>query len=252
MTVRLAFAVAAFLEPDILIIDEVLAVGDAEFQKKAIGKMQEISAGGGRTVLFVSHNMAAVRSLCTRGIVLEYGEIVLEGNIDKVLDFYLQTDYNRNSWVGEDGDNSMKLLKVEIFNENKDDVFKISEPINILMIFELGEKFNDIVAGVNIKSAIGNPLIGLLYNDYNDYNEIGPGVYEVIFTIPSFSLATGDYGVEFNLSIPYVKRFTSEKSNLSFSITSNNTLGNRFYTQNNPFLNSIVRPNWFNYIKRIN
>ena len=76
MTVRLAFAVAAFLEPDILIIDEVLAVGDAEFQKKAIGKMKNISEGDGRTVLFVSHNMAAIQSLCSRVILLENGEIL--------------------------------------------------------------------------------------------------------------------------------------------------------------------------------
>ena len=88
MTVRLAFAVAAFLEPEILIIDEVLAVGDAEFQKKAIGKMQDISRQGGRTVLFVSHNMAAVKSLCTRGIVLEHGKVVFEAGLDESVDYY--------------------------------------------------------------------------------------------------------------------------------------------------------------------
>jgi len=88
MTVRLAFAVAAFLEPEILVIDEVLAVGDAEFQKKAIGKMQDISRSGGRTVLFVSHNMAAVKSLCTRGIVMENGKVVFEGGIDDSVDYY--------------------------------------------------------------------------------------------------------------------------------------------------------------------
>ena len=88
MTVRLAFAVAAFLEPDILVIDEVLAVGDAEFQKKAIGKMQDISKGEGRTVLFVSHNMAAVKSLCTRGIVLENGGVVFDGETEDSIDFY--------------------------------------------------------------------------------------------------------------------------------------------------------------------
>ena len=82
MYVRLAFAVAAFLEPDILIIDEVLAVGDAEFQKKAIGKMQDISQKGGRTVLFVSHNMAAIRQLCTRGIILENGTVKFVGRIE--------------------------------------------------------------------------------------------------------------------------------------------------------------------------
>ncbi|KAF2513551.1 ABC transporter ATP-binding protein [Flavobacterium foetidum] len=88
MTVRLAFAVAAFLEPEILVVDEVLAVGDAEFQKKAIGKMQDISRGEGRTVLFVSHNMAAVKSLCTRGIVMEFGKIIFEGSIDDSINYY--------------------------------------------------------------------------------------------------------------------------------------------------------------------
>ena len=88
MTVRLAFAVAAFLEPEILVIDEVLAVGGAEFQKKAIEKMPDFSKGEGRTVLFVSHNMAAVKQLCTRGIVLEHGMIKYDGNIDEALDIY--------------------------------------------------------------------------------------------------------------------------------------------------------------------
>jgi lipopolysaccharide transport system ATP-binding protein len=97
MYVRLAFAVAAFLEPEILIVDEVLAVGDAEFQKKAIGKMQDISREGGRTVLFVSHNMAAVRSLCTRGIVLENGVVVFEGGIDESVERYQNEILNYDS-----------------------------------------------------------------------------------------------------------------------------------------------------------
>lgn len=88
MKVRLAFAVAAHLEPDILVVDEVLAVGDAEFQKKAIGKMQDISKGDGRTVLFVSHNMAAVKSLCTKSLVLENGEIVFSGEVTEGISFY--------------------------------------------------------------------------------------------------------------------------------------------------------------------
>jgi len=92
MTVRLAFAVAAFLEPEILVIDEVLAVGDAEFQKKAIGKMQDISRGEGRTVLFVSHNMAAVKALCDRGVVLEKGVFVYSGSIDDAVSFYLRNE----------------------------------------------------------------------------------------------------------------------------------------------------------------
>ena len=90
MTVRLGFAIAAHLEPEILVVDEVLAVGDAEFQKKAIGKMQDVSRGEGRTVLFVSHNMGAVKSLCTRGLVLNNGEIAFQGNIDESIGYYLK------------------------------------------------------------------------------------------------------------------------------------------------------------------
>ena len=108
MTVRLGFAVAAFLEPEILVVDEVLTVGDAEFQKKAIGKMGEVSSQGGRTVLFVSHNMSAVRNLCKNGIVLKNGQMdfvgtaedsvahYLETSIDEVVSHTVVTNKNRN------------------------------------------------------------------------------------------------------------------------------------------------------------
>ena len=94
MTVRLGFAVAAFLEPEILFVDEVLAVGDAEFQKKAIGKMKDVSSSGGRTVLFVSHNMGAVRRLCNNGIVLKNGMIDYTGEINTAVDHYLLDSAN--------------------------------------------------------------------------------------------------------------------------------------------------------------
>ena len=90
MTVRLGFAVAAHLDPEILVVDEVLAVGDAEFQKKAIGKMKDVSRGEGRTVLFVSHNMASVRALCQHGIILENGKVRCVGEVDEVVNDYLK------------------------------------------------------------------------------------------------------------------------------------------------------------------
>lgn len=96
MTVRLGFAIAAHLEPEILVVDEVLAVGDAEFQKKAIGKMQDVSQNQGRTVLFVSHNMAAVRQLCSSGILLANGQHKLSGKIEDVIQNYLSIDINNN------------------------------------------------------------------------------------------------------------------------------------------------------------
>lgn len=90
MYVRLAFAVAAHLEPEILIVDEVLAVGDAEFQKKAIGKMKDVSTNHGRTVLFVSHNMNSIRSLCNKAIILDKGRIIYAGTPSDCIDFYLK------------------------------------------------------------------------------------------------------------------------------------------------------------------
>ena len=88
MTVRLAFSIAAHLEPEILIVDEVLAVGDMEFQKKCIGRMNSV-AREGRTVLFVSHNTAAVRNLCSRGLVLSHGQVVQDCRVDAAVDFYI-------------------------------------------------------------------------------------------------------------------------------------------------------------------
>ncbi|HJF07415.1 MAG TPA: ABC transporter ATP-binding protein [Phocaeicola coprocola] len=99
MTVRLGFAVAAFLEPEILVVDEVLAVGDAEFQKKAIGKMQDVSKGQGRTVLFVSHNMAAIRNLCNRSIVLHNGSVCFDGQTEDAIEHYLNN--NNQSLYGK-------------------------------------------------------------------------------------------------------------------------------------------------------
>jgi lipopolysaccharide transport system ATP-binding protein len=99
MYVRLAFAVAAHLESEILIVDEVLAVGDAEFQKKCLGKMGDISKGEGRTVLFVSHNMAAVQNLCTKGILLENGIVSTQGDVDNVIRNYLETNKLSDFWI---------------------------------------------------------------------------------------------------------------------------------------------------------
>ncbi|MFK8060218.1 MAG: ABC transporter ATP-binding protein [Polaribacter sp.] len=121
MTVRLAFAVAAHLEPDILIVDEVLAVGDAEFQKKAIGKMQDISGQDGRTVLFVSHNMAAVKNLCTNGIILENGNMKFSGSINDCIEKYLTIDANSTKKLKDRkdriGSGEIIFSDIELLNE---------------------------------------------------------------------------------------------------------------------------------------
>ncbi|RTZ06490.1 ATP-binding cassette domain-containing protein [Flavobacterium bomense] len=144
MYVRLAFAVAAFLEPEILIVDEVLAVGDAEFQKKAIGKMQDISRTGGRTVLFVSHNMAAVRSLCTRGIVLENGKVVFDGGIEESVDLYHNASSNFESFYKRDISKDFSEIvidEININNEGGNLESRFYYDQNIVIDFKLNSKF---------------------------------------------------------------------------------------------------------------
>lgn len=126
MQVRLGFAVAAFLEPEILVVDEVLAVGDAEFQKKAIGKMQDVSTGEGRTVLFVSHNMNSVRLLCKNGIVLKNGMVEYTGTADQCVDYYVGSNIveiipqavieKKHRWYEKKHD--VEFLEARIVNDN--------------------------------------------------------------------------------------------------------------------------------------
>jgi lipopolysaccharide transport system ATP-binding protein len=143
MYVRLAFGVAAHLEPEILIVDEVLAVGDAEFQKKALGKMKEVSEKGGRTVLFVSHNMTAIKNLCDSSIFMENGNIKMIGDTDKVMTEYL-SNKNGNGlckyYSNENealGNSKVKMKSVEVIPllKNISDPIKLNTSINIAFEF---------------------------------------------------------------------------------------------------------------------
>lgn len=196
MTVRLAFAVAAFLEPEILVIDEVLAVGDAEFQKKAIGKMQDISREGGRTVLFVSHNMAAVKSLCTRGIVLEHGNIVFAGETEDAIEEYLNFDNDVSSikkYNKSDAPSSeiIRLLETEVISEsfeNKSDYF-ISESVGIRIKFEILIATDDLVLGLNLYN---NEEVHILSSHQKDQNlNYDVGIYQTIVWFPNNFLSEG-------------------------------------------------------------
>ncbi|MDI9308974.1 MAG: ABC transporter ATP-binding protein [Limnohabitans sp.] len=192
MTVRLAFAVAAHLDPEILVVDEVLAVGDAEFQKKAIGKMQDISKGQGRTVLFVSHNMAAVKSLCTRGMVLENGYVTFAGDIDKALEIYENLDFVEfNSKFKGD-----KFIKEVILNEGKGQIKYLSE-FKLEVEFETIEPVKNLVLGVVIKDINETKLIGInnkLYKVKLNEESINKG--RIILKINEFKLLPGMYKID--------------------------------------------------------
>lgn len=201
MRVRLGFAVAAFLEPEILIVDEVLAVGDAEFQKKAIGKMKDISSSGGRTVLFVSHNMASVKSLCSRAIVLENGNITYNGDVDGALQSYLKqgssngiTQYKEfekdettsNQYV------DINSIGIRAKNKNYGDPMRMDEEIEISIKFKKKTLTQRIDTTLQIKDEAGNYLFatgsGSLDNSKEDNFE--EHTHSVIITSNFFNCTT--------------------------------------------------------------
>jgi lipopolysaccharide transport system ATP-binding protein len=212
MYVRLAFGVAAHLEPEILIVDEVLAVGDAEFQKKAMGKMKDVSNKEGRTVLFVSHNMAAVKQLCHRGIILHNGKLFFEGDIQYVTEKYLQSSITmarENTWVDEDrpGNDKVRITRVAAYAKNKSttDPIKSSDDIEILIEFKNYEDHVDMDVTWDIMDTDTLHIchVGTLVGNGE---KIMKGCYSVKFTIPGNLLNTKRYyfNVQFGADQRYV------------------------------------------------
>ena len=145
MMVRLGFAVAAHLDPEILVVDEVLAVGDAEFQKKAIGKMQDVSRGEGRTVLFVSHNMGSVQQLCNKGILLDKGRIAYEGAIDKVINCYLKSNDVPSEFHASEKKSPVfvKTITLSDGNGGKKNSFLLSETVYLNIKLTIKEQLSE-------------------------------------------------------------------------------------------------------------
>ena len=198
MYVRLGFAVAAHLEPEILIVDEVLAVGDAEFQKKAIGKMQDVSTNEGRTVLFVSHNMASVQKLCTRGVLLENGGVSFEGNVVGVVNQYMKI-HNflapRHTWKNMIT-NEFSFIEAQAHDEN----FKIknnldiTKKIGITLIYDVLKNEIKHTHGINVYTQTGVHVISTHNLNYlNNSDERKGGRYKVTAWIPENFLSEGSF-----------------------------------------------------------
>lgn len=212
MIVRLGFAVAAFLEPDILVVDEVLAVGDAEFQKKAIGKMQNISTGEGRTVLFVSHNMASVKSLCSRGVVLDKGSLAFDGSIVDAVEHYLRFDDDiiKDKIINKIKSKShfLEINKILINGtENRSSVIKSGqEVLNLIIEGHTFEKFNTDLFLI-IKNRQGIPMASFVDGHVKGRIEhISQGDFRIERNIrlPKF-LSTGEYIIDLFLHHPMVE-----------------------------------------------
>lgn len=209
MMVRLGFAVAAHLEPEILVVDEVLAVGDAEFQKKAIGKMQDVSKNNGRTVLFVSHNMASIKKLCKKGIVLNNGEISFSGDVDEAVAYYLSQD-NHDELQSEKkipitDRKKFQLVYAKVCDINKQlkNTFESDEDIELFFRFHIREKIPGLYAYLQISKK--DTDIAVLVSDSNDqkinfFDDSPTGHVEVNVTIPKRILGVGEYVVFINFT----------------------------------------------------
>jgi lipopolysaccharide transport system ATP-binding protein len=198
MHVRLAFAVAAHLEPEILVVDEVLAVGDVAFQKKCLGKMEDVAAGG-RTVLFVSHNMPAVKALCERGILLQAGRVTCEGNVHQVVETYLVagTEMSTTGIIPADiprlGMGEVRVRQIELLDLEANPVSQIylGQPFQVVLTLEVLKHVNDAVIGIGISSHDGF-LIATAYSVDGDQ--------------PSWTLSEGWYTVCLELNVTLLPR----------------------------------------------
>jgi len=222
MKVRLAFAVAAYLEPEILVVDEVLAVGDAEFQKKAIGKMKDISSGDGRTVLFVSHNMSAVKRLCTRCILLEDGQMVANGTVESIMTRYLDTatEKLKQQWnKGEEPtskDETIKVTKVEVVPEYVDEykTLDVRTPLDLVMNFEnTGNKRR-----INLSYHLYDSEDILILNIGTAVVEIDNGTYKGSFSIPGNFLNNKTYRVGIYVVENQSKSILNVENALNFKV----------------------------------
>ena len=220
MTVRLGFAIAAHLEPEILVVDEVLAVGDAEFQKKAIGKMGEVSSQGGRTVLFVSHNMNSIRRLCRNCIVLKNGELNHIGTADECVDYYQETNVENLQavWKKELGkvpSNTNKYLEFEearIINE----VEEIGTDEQIIIVLTIRRNYKTLKKcqySVVFSNSADVPILTYISDFINIPQD--KDVYTVKIMLEKHGLPKGKYKVGFNIGVKDYSEVTQHYDTLS-------------------------------------
>ena len=232
MRVRLAFSVAAHLEPEILLVDEVLAVGDAGFQKKCLGKMGEV-ASEGRTVLFVSHNMGIIQNLCSRAIFLNLGQLVVDAPVVETVGKYFEhntmitgsvnlANMNRNK------NNDFFFRSIEIHNTNKEITSQISlsEGFEILIRYETLNHFNNLNLSFALINGQGVPVFVSTETDRNPSlyeRSRSPGVYSTRCYIPSELLRPGIYHIELGASIPKVQVIQKLPNAISLEVLDDGT-----------------------------
>jgi lipopolysaccharide transport system ATP-binding protein len=214
MYVRLAFAVAAHLEPEILVIDEVLAVGDAEFQKKCLGKMGEV-AHAGRTVLFVSHNMSTIQSLCSRGILLQQGTVRIDANPSRSVRVYLEEGAVAPKYWRSKPVTARPSICDAVIEEIED----ISEPHLDVRINIASRNPRLVAIDLRISDALGVPVaFGSVGTTNSQMVDLLEGANDIRLRIPTEQLAIGSYVLSIDVSDPYVEYFDRAETCLAFEI----------------------------------
>lgn len=217
MRVRLGFAIAAFLEPEILVVDEVLAVGDAEFQKKAIGKMQDISQGHGRTVLFVSHNMTSIKNLCKTGIMMKNGMVAATGNIDEIVAMYQAenavSETANHHWNKENapGENGIKVKYAGI--EFEGDRLTVHTPFDIVTEFWCEKEGFPVNVSMHLYDASSN----CIFNVTTINKPLEKGLHKAVFHVPGDLMNDGVYYVN-NMFVSESRSRFLHKEACSFEI----------------------------------
>ena len=236
MYLRLAFAVAAHLEPEILVVDEVLAVGDAEFQRKCLGKMDDV-AQEGRTVLFVSHNMSAILQLTREAILLEGGKLVLRGPSTEVVDHYLSAGFSQSgerAWLpAEVPADAAPFCPLALRIRNPAgtivDTVRSVEPATLEIEYELERPVTGLRVGLYLMSMRGELIFTTFDTDdpglYEKYSERPAGRYVSRCTIPADTLNEGRYAIGVNASSFRVKRYFHDERALAFNVDSTGAPG---------------------------
>lgn len=202
MYVRLAFAIAAHLEPDILVVDEVLAVGDAEFQKKCLGKMDEVSKSG-KTILFVSHDLSKISTLCTSGILLDAGRVTKIGSISSVVEKYRSgqdssiSKINLSEMRDRTGSGEARVSAIELVGKvHGQSSYEVGEALSLRIEVNVHREIGKLLIATTINSSDGTPVFCFMNNDEASAWMVTEGQYEITMSLGNVYLYPGSYSLD--------------------------------------------------------
>jgi lipopolysaccharide transport system ATP-binding protein len=257
MYVRLAFSVAAHLEPEILVVDEVLAVGDAEFQKKCLGKMQDVSSSEGRTVLFVSHNMPALLNLCNKAILLQSGKFQNMGKADEIVQEYILSVATGNADIGSSikiHSDKTKLLSVSV---KQNDTYRtdvdIAKPILIEMVYEIMEDNTICTPSIVVKdnfdvevfASFNSPSASSVIDNFYGV-PLKKGIYKSAIMIPANFLNDSNYFADIYLSKFLQEVYTYAEKAVLFNVIDTGEMSKEYHSK----WKGVVRPKFEWYTEK--